>query len=50
MVHANAGTNLFARKLIVERVAAGWPPCRWPSNLGFAGEGLQVAVPLRPGR
>ena len=26
MSHANARTNMFARRLIVERVAAGWPP------------------------
>jgi hypothetical protein len=25
MAHANARTNLFARKLMVERVVAGWP-------------------------
>ena len=25
MAHANARTNVFARRLIVERVAAGWP-------------------------
>ena len=28
MAHANARTNLFARRLIVERFAAGWPAGR----------------------
>jgi hypothetical protein len=28
MAHANARTNLFARRLIVDRVAAGWPAAR----------------------
>ena len=36
MVHANACTNLFARKLIVERVAAGWPAMQVAEQLGVS--------------
>jgi transposase len=36
MAHANARTNLFARRLIVERVAAGWPPARVAEQLGVS--------------
>lgn len=36
MVHANARTNLFARRLIVERVAAGWPAARVAEQLGIS--------------
>ena len=36
MAHANARTNLFARRLIVERVAAGWPPARVAEQLGIS--------------
>ena len=36
MVHANARTNLFARRLIVERVAAGWPPAHVAEQLGIS--------------
>ena len=32
MAHANARTNLFARRLMVERVAAGWPAAHVPSS------------------
>ncbi|WP_156365365.1 helix-turn-helix domain-containing protein [Sciscionella sediminilitoris] len=34
MAHANARTNVFARRLIVERVAAGWPAARVAEQLG----------------
>jgi transposase InsO family protein len=34
--HANARTNLFARRLIVERVAAGWPPAHVAEQLGIS--------------
>jgi len=34
--HANARTNLFARRLIVERVAAGWPPAHVAEQLGVS--------------
>jgi transposase InsO family protein len=34
--HANARTNLFARRLIVERVAAGWPAARVAEQLGIS--------------
>jgi transposase len=34
--HANARTNVFARRLIVERVAAGWPPARVAEQLGIS--------------
>ncbi|KMO71292.1 IS481 family transposase [Mycolicibacterium obuense] len=36
MSHANACTNLFARRLIVERVAAGWPPAHVAEQLGIS--------------
>jgi transposase InsO family protein len=36
MAHANARTNLFARRLIVERVAAGWPPAQVAEQLGVS--------------
>ena len=36
MSHANARTNLFARRLIVERVAAGWPPAHVAEQLGVS--------------
>lgn len=36
MAHANARTNLFARKLIVERVAAGWPAAQVAEQLGVS--------------
>jgi transposase InsO family protein len=36
MVHANARTNLFARRLMVERVAAGWPPAHVAEQLGVS--------------
>lgn len=36
MAHANARTNLYARKLMVERVAAGWPPARVAEQLGVS--------------
>jgi len=34
--HANARTNLFARRLIVDRVAAGWPPAHVAEQLGIS--------------
>lgn len=36
MPHANARTNRFARRLIVERVAAGWPPAQVAEQLGVS--------------
>lgn len=36
MSHANARTNLFSRRLIVERVAAGWPPAQVADQLGIS--------------
>ena len=36
MSHVNARTNLFARRLIVERVAAGWPPAHVAEQLGIS--------------
>ena len=36
MAHANARTNLFARKLIVDRVAAGWPAAHVAEQLGVS--------------
>ena len=36
MAHANARTNLFARRLIVERVAAGWPAAQVAEQLGVS--------------
>jgi transposase InsO family protein len=37
MAHANARTNLFARRLMVERVAAGWPAAHVAEQLGVSG-------------
>jgi transposase InsO family protein len=36
MAHASARTNLFARRLIVERVAAGWPAAHVAEQLGVS--------------
>lgn len=36
MAHGNARTNLFARRLIVERVAAGWPAAHVAEQLGVS--------------
>ena len=36
MVHANARTNLFARRLMVQRVAAGWPAAQVAEQLGVS--------------
>jgi transposase InsO family protein len=36
VAHANARTNLFARKLIVERVSAGWPAAHVAEQLGVS--------------
>ena len=36
MAHANARTNLFARKLMVQRVAAGWPAAHVADQLGVS--------------
>jgi transposase InsO family protein len=36
MAHANARTNLFARRLMVERVAAGWPASHVAEQLGVS--------------
>jgi transposase-like protein len=36
MAHANARPNLFARRLIVERVAAGWPAAHVAEQLGLS--------------
>ena len=36
MVHANARTNLFARRLMVARVAAGWPAAHVAEQLGVS--------------
>ena len=36
MSHANARTNVFARRLIVERVAAGWAPAHVAEQLGIS--------------
>jgi transposase-like protein len=36
MSHANARTNMFARRLIVERVAAGWPTAHVAEQLGVS--------------
>ena len=36
MAHANARTTLFARRLIVERVAAGWPAAHVAQQLGVS--------------
>src|SRR3954454_20985978 len=59
--HANARTNLFARRLIVERVAAGWPPAHVAEQLGVSratvykwlrryAEGGDAALVDRPSR
>jgi transposase InsO family protein len=36
MAHVNARTNLFARRLMVQRVAAGWPPAHVAEQLGVS--------------
>ena len=36
LAHANARTNVFARKLMVERVAAGWPAAQVAEQLGVS--------------
>jgi transposase len=36
MAHANARTNLFARKLMVDRVAAGWSAAHVAEQLGVS--------------
>ena len=36
MAHANARTNVFARRLMVDRVAAGWPAARVAEQLGVS--------------
>jgi transposase InsO family protein len=36
VVHANARTNVFARRLMVERVAAGWPAAHVAEQLGVS--------------
>jgi transposase InsO family protein len=36
MVHANARTNVYARRLMVERVAAGWPPAHVAEQFGVS--------------
>jgi transposase InsO family protein len=36
VVHAKARTNLFARRLMVERVAAGWPAAHVVEQLGVS--------------
>ena len=36
MAHANARTNVFARRLMVERVAAGWPAAQVAEQLGVS--------------
>lgn len=36
MAHANARTNVFARRLIVARVAAGWPAAQVGEQLGVS--------------
>jgi transposase InsO family protein len=36
VAHANARTNVFARRLMVERVAAGWPAARVAEQLGVS--------------
>ena len=36
MAHANARTNLFARRLMIERVAAGWPAAHVAEQLGVS--------------
>lgn len=61
MAHANARTNLYARRLIVARVAAGWPAAHVAQQLGvsratvhkwlrrYAGEG-EAGLLDRPSR
>ena len=45
VAHGNARTNLFARRLIVERVAAGWPAAHVAEQLGVSrATVLQVAA------
>ena len=36
MVHANARTSVFARRLMVERVAAGWPAAHVAGQFGVS--------------
>ncbi len=36
MAHANARTTVYARRLIVERRLAGWPPARIAEQLGIS--------------
>src|SRR4051812_26464003 len=36
VVHASARTNVFARRLMVERVAAGWPAAHVAEQLGVS--------------
>src|SRR3954469_2192347 len=59
--HANARTNLFARRLMVERVAAGWPAAHVADQLGVSratvykwlrrhAEGGDAALVDRPSR
>jgi transposase len=36
MAHANARTNLYARRLIIARVAAGWPAAHVAEQLGVS--------------
>lgn len=36
VAHRNARTNLYARRLIVERVAAGWPAAHVAEQLGVS--------------
>src|SRR5690348_6363395 len=36
VAHANARTNVFARRLMVERVKAGWPPAHVAEQLGVS--------------
>src|SRR5512132_1271945 len=36
MAHANDRTNLFARRLMVERVGAGWPAAHVAEQLGVS--------------
>jgi transposase len=61
VVHVNARTNLFARRLIVERVAAGWPAAHVAEQLGVSratvhkwlrryGEGGEAALADRSSR
>ena len=36
MAHANARTDLYARRLMVSRYAAGWPAARIAEQLGVS--------------